>query len=275
MRQYFLEQFKESKGFMVATILFIALSLWWLSIYLRFLTEGIENDLFTNLLILFPLFGGIAGLYYAKLWGGLKSKFGMAIFSLSSGLLAQFIGTLLYNYYIYILGIEVPYPSIGDVFFYVSVLLYILGAYQLAKVLGVQFSSQSFINKFVAILIPFVALLGSYLILLREYDFTDSTPLLIFLDFGWQIGQVIYISIALFTLFISNNSLGGLMRKPIILLIAALTVQFISDFQFSYQVNNETWYVGGFNDYVFMLSLYLMTLAIFSIGNIYYKIQKS
>jgi len=215
MRQYFLEQFKESKGFMVATILFIALSLWWLSIYLRFLTEGIENDLFTNLLILFPLFGGIAGLYYAKLWGGLKSKFGMAIFSLSSGLLAQFIGTLLYNYYIYILGIEVPYPSIGDVFFYVSVLLYILGAYQLAKVLGVQFSSQSFINKFVAILIPFVALLGSYLILLREYDFTDSTPLLIFLDFGWQIGQVIYISIALFTLFISNNSLGGLMRKPI------------------------------------------------------------
>lgn len=275
MINYFIEQFKSNKGFRYSTVFFIALTIWWVAIYTRYLTEGIENDLFTNLLIVFPFVGGIAGLLYSKLWGGLKSALGLTIYTLSLGLVGQFIGTVIYNYYIYILGTEVPYPSIGDLFYFISVILFIIGTYKLNKVVGVKWKLLSSAHKFYAIVLPIIVLLMSYVILLRDYDFSEATPLLIFLDFGWAIGQVIYLSIALFAFFYSKNVLGGIMRYPILILISGLFVLFVSDFQFSYQMNNETFYVGGTNDYVLMLSYYLMTIALFSIGKMYYKIKET
>lgn len=275
MSSYFIEQFKQSKGFRFSVIAFILLSIWWLSIYFKHQTEGFENDLFTYLLLLFPFIGGIAGFHYARLWGGLKSLLGRSIFWLSFGLLSNFIGNLIFLYYIYFLGVEIPYPSVGDIAFYLSVIFYIIGSYQLSKTLPVKLAVQTASNKIISISIPVLILILSYVILLRGYDFETATPLLIFLDFGWQIGQAIYVSIALFVYWASKNVLGGLMKNPIILLIIALVSQFLADFHFSYQVNVETWYVGGTNDYLLMLSYFLMTLAIFSIGNAYYKVKDS
>ncbi len=275
MTEYLLEQYKHSKGFRWTIFVFVLLSIWWLSIFFRYQTGGLENDIFTYLLLLFPLVGGIAGVYYSRLWGGLKSLLGTSIFTLSLGLFANFIGNIIFLYYIYVLDVEIPYPSWGDVPFYASVILYIIGSYQLAKTVSVKLKSQPLFNKLLGVIIPVIILLISYLILMRDYDFETATPLLIFLDFGWQIGQAFYVSIALLIYWASKDVLGGLMRKPIVLLIGALVLQFIADFHFSYQINQDTWYVGGTNDFLLMAAYFLMTLAIFSIGNIYYKIQKS
>lgn len=275
MIEYILEQYKQSKGFRLAIFAFILLTIWWLSIYFRYQTEGLENDIFTYLLLLFPLVGGIAGFHYSRLWGGWKSLLGRSILTLSLGLFANFIGNIIFLYYIYVLGVEIPYPSIGDIAFYGSVILYIFGSYQLAKTVSVKLRSQPIFNKFLAVAIPAFILLMSYLILMRDYDFEAATSLLIFLDFGWQIGQAIYVSIALLIYWASKDVLGGFMRKPIVLLIAALVLQFLADFHFSYQINQETWHVGGTNDYLLMLSYFLMTISLFSIGNTFYKVQKS
>ncbi len=275
MREYLLDQYKHSRGFRISVLVFLILSIWWLSIYFRYQTEGFENDLFTYFLLLFPLVGGVAGFYYARLWGGWRSLLGRSIFLLSLGLFANFVGNLFFLYYIYVLGIEIPYPSIADIAFYASVVFYIIGSYQLAKTLSVRLRTQSALNKLLAVILPISVLFVSYWILMRGYDFESATSLLIFLDFGWQIGQAIYVSIALLIYWASKDVLGGLMRKPIILLIIALVLQFVADFHFSYQINQETWHVGGTNDYLLMLSYFLMTLALFSIGNVYYKIQKS
>jgi hypothetical protein len=275
MNKYLLEQYQSSKGFRWMVYIFVLLSIWWLSIYLRHQTEGTENNIFTNLLLLFPLIGGVAGIYYSRLWGGLKSHFGKSIFLLSLGLFMNFIGNIIFLYYIYILNVEIPYPSWADVAFYASIILYIVGSYQLAKTVSLRFNSLSVFNKLLGALIPVIILLLSYLILMRDYDFATTTPLLIFLDFGWQIGQALYVSIALFIYWASTNVLGGLMRGPIVLLIAALVLQFIADFHFSYQIIQHTWYVGGTNDFLLMISYFLMTIAIFSIGNMFYKVKNS
>lgn len=274
MLQYLFDQFKESNGVKLSLFAFVALTTWWLTIYFRGLTEGPENDFFTYLLLFYPLVGGVAGLLYSRLWGGFKSLFGRTILLFSLGLFLNFIGNVIFLYYIYALGIEVPYPSVGDIAFYGSVIFYIFGSYQLARTLSVSFKAQPLFNKVVSILIPIIIVLLSY-VLMRDYDFAESTPLLILMDFGWQIFQGIYVSIALYVYWGSRKVLGGIMRQPIVLLIAALVLQFIADFHFSYQVNQDTWYVGGTNDYLLMSSYFLMTLSIFSIGSIYYKIKKS
>ena len=245
--------------------------------YIRGLTEGIQNDLFILVYPLFPLIGGYYGWLIAKKWGGFNSAFGRAISFLSLGFFAQFIGQMLYDFYQIYLRVEIPYPSIGDLFYFGSVLLYVLGAYQLAKVAGLKITLKSSKGIFLAVVIPLIALIGSYIILLQGYDADWSNKTVIFLDFGYPIGQAIYLSIALLVLLISKNILGGLMRRPIMLLLFALIAQFIADFVFSYQVSREvvTFYAGGTNDLMFAFAYFLMTIALLTMGNMFNKIRES
>lgn len=275
MFKYFFDTLFENRTLKFISGFFVAMTVWWISIYIRGLVERPENLYFVLIYPLITFVAGVAGMMFAKKWGGFKSVLGRAIAFLALGMLAQFIGQILYNYYTFILGIEVPYPSLGDYVFLSSILFYIIGAYQLSKVSGLKLSVQGVKGKLKAILIPGVILLGSYFLLLQEYDFTQSTSESIFFDFGFPIGQAIYVSIALLALFISKDILGGMMRRPIMLLIGALIFQYIADFIFSYQYSLGTIYYGGFMDYLYFLAYYLMTIAIFAIGNMFYKVKDS
>lgn len=275
MMSHLAEQFKQNRAFQFIVLFFVILTVWWITIFARGLTEGPENNYFTLAYPVLSLLGGVAGCVFARKWGGLKSQLGIALTMFAWGLLAQFIGQALYSYYIYILGIEVPYPSLGDLSFFLSVVLYIIGAIWLSRVSGMKFSMQSFRGKLQAFLIPLVILLISYWVFLRGYEPDLSNKVLLFLDFGYPIAQAAYVSIAIMALVISKNILGGMMRQPIMLLIAALILQYVADFSFSYQVSRETWYVGGVNDFLFCLSYFFMTISLFSIGNMFYKVQES
>ncbi len=275
MIQYLAEQLKGSKNLQIITVFFAILTVWWLSIFFRGLAEGPENNAFTLIYPLLSLIGGVAGLSFAKKWGGLKSVLGGSITYFSAGILAQFAGQALYSYYIYVLGVEVPYPSVGDVAFFGSVVFYIFGVVQLAKVSGLRLSFATLSGKVQAFIIPLIVLFLSYWIFLNGYEPDWSDWVVTFLDFGYPIGQVVYVSIALLALLISKNILGGVMRKPIMLLIMALIVQYIADFHFSYQASRDTWYVGGTNDFIFAFAYFLMAISLFSIGNMFYKVKDS
>jgi hypothetical protein len=100
-------------------------------------------------------------------------------------------------------------------------------------------------------------------------------PFKVVLDFGYPLGQAIYVSIAMLTLIISRKALGGIMREPMAFLLIALVVQYLSDFMFLYQVSNEQWYVGGLNDYMYLISYFLMTLGLIQLGATFQKIDES
>ena len=277
MFHYYYEQFRQNRQFKLIVLVFFALTIWWVSIYLRGLTESWENNAFTILYPTLSLLGGVMGWIFSRKWGGFKSTLGKSIGMFSLGLLAQFLGQVLYNFYIYVLGIAEPYPSIGDVSYFASVIFYIFGVYYLAKVSGMKFALQSVRGKILGFGIPVVVLLLSYVMLLNGYDFSEASSVLLFFDFGWPIGQAVFVSIAILTLFISKDILGGMMRKPIIILILALIFQYVADFAFSYQfsVSPDSTYVGDFLDYLYCVAYFLMAISLFSIGNMFYKVQES
>lgn len=274
---FIIEQYKLNRALRYSTIFFGVMTLWWLYMYFTGIREGVQTTWFLLLYPLITAVGGMYGLVFAKKWGGFKSTFGSSIALFAFGLLAQTAGQYLYNYYQIYLGIDAPYPSIGDFFYFASVLLYIIAAYKLIKVSGFKLTIDSLGGKLKAIIIPALILFGSYWLLLRGYEFSEATPLIIFLDFGWLIGNALYVGIAILALLISKNILGGLMRAPIMLLIIALVAQFLADFVFSYQVSGEvvSYYPGGPNDYLYFLGYFLMTYALFAIGNMFYKVQDS
>lgn len=270
-----IDEIKKSNFLKIILVVFAAMTLWWLAIFFRGLQEGFENNAFTLIYPLMSLIGGIAGLLVANHWGGFKSVLGKTLSFFALGLLAQFLGQAVYAYYIYILGVEVPYPSLGDVGYFGSVIFYILGALYLTKLSGLKFSVKSLKGKLATLFIPLIALVVSYFFFLKDYQYDWGNKLNIFLDFGYPFGQAIYVSIAIVAFLMCRRILGGIMKKPISLLIGALVIQYFCDFMFLYQASRGTWYVGGFNDYLYFVSYCFMTLVLVNMGFVFNKINES
>ncbi len=224
------------------------------------------NQLFAACYGLIALIGSVTGLLISKKWGGLGSAFGKAIYFFSFGLLLQEFGQLSYSYYIYYEHISVPYPSIGDIGYFGSIIFYILGIRYLAKVSGVRISLKSYMSKLQALFIPTAILALSYIIFLRNYEFDFTQPLKIFLDFGYPLGQATYVSLAILALLLTRQTLGGIMRNRILLILIALCVQYLADYTFLLQSTSGSWSAGGINDLIYMFSYAFMTLGILQIN---------
>ena len=254
--------------------LFLVLFVFWLLINFGVLSTDANHQLWAAFYQSIALVGGIVGLFYSRLWGGAKSYIGGGILLLSMGLLLQCLGQSVYSYYIFYQHIAVPYPSLGDVGFFGSVIMYIGAAWQFARASGVSLKSKYFKSKIAVFILPLILLVVSFFVFLKGYVFDWTHPLKIFLDFGYPFAEAIYVSIALVTLFFCQQLLGGVMKRPITFLLLAFIFQYISDFVFLYQSNAGTWQVGGLNDLMYSISYLFMSLGVIYIGKTYLKINE-
>lgn len=219
--------------------------------------------------------GAIIGFVFAKRWGGYKSLLGKAVLAFSFGLLAQSFGQSVFSWYFYT-GNTLPYPSLADLGFFGSIPFYIYGMSCLSKVAGATFSLRSSVNKFWAIFIPAAILVASYAVFLRGYQFDPTQPLLkAFLDFGYPLGQAIYISIAILAYIFSKDILGGVMRNVILSFILALAIQYVADYTFLYQSMHGTFVGGGLDDCLYVLAYFFMSVSLVRLGVIFHQINNN
>jgi hypothetical protein len=274
--EHTLQNFRKEPLLILNFFLFIILSIWWICLdYFLVDPNTIDKQIYAASYQILALFGSIVGFWMSRRWGGYKSLLGKALICFSLGLLLQSFGQSVYSYYIFFKKIEIPYPSVGDVGFFGSVISYIIGSIYLSKVAGFHFSWKSTKNKILSIAILLIMLILSYFFFLRGYEFDSLQKLKTFLDFGYPLGQAFYVSIAVLTLIISKNVLGGVMKKPVLFLICALIIQYLSDFMFLYQANAGTWSAGGVNDYLYCISYFSMSIALIHMGGMFAKIKNS
>lgn len=259
--------FEKRQASYIALTFFILYSLWWVYLQVGVASDNVQYEFFTGTYGLLALFGGIGGLYIAKHWGGWKSLMGKAVNLFALGLLFQEFGQIAYSYlyYIYFNGAEVPYPSVGDIGYFGSIPLYVIGTLALAKASGCKINMKSLQKTLSAVMIPALVLISSYVIFLQGYEFDWSHPIIIFLDFGYPLGQATYVSLALLTYYLSRKILGGVMQSKIRYILIALAIQYCADYTFLYQTKQGTWLAGGLNDYLYLLSYFVMTMALFNL----------
>ena len=208
------DNIRNNKGIHFAIFLFLLLTFFWLSLQTNIFKGHLlfahsYQKFFGAIYGTICLFGAFWGIKISKKWGGTHSVMGKAILMFSLGLLAQEFGQASLSIIDYVFNIPGSYPSIGDIGFFGSIPLYIIGVIYLAKASGVKIGLKSVRNKIQAIIIPFLVLMGGYFLFLNNYKFDWSNPLKIFLDFGYPLGQAIYISLTLLTYLISRKVLGG------------------------------------------------------------------
>ncbi len=138
--------------FILTSLVFLCVTIFWI-----LLNPFLSNDavlhskyIWGSLYQVVAFIGGIYGIIQAIKWGGLKSSLGKSLLAFSFGLLFQCIGQTVYSYYNLFAHIEAPYPSIGDIGYFGSVIFYILGVVLLFRIGGVRVSMKSLKGKFIA-----------------------------------------------------------------------------------------------------------------------------
>lgn len=271
---YSLTTFKREKVAQIALILFLLFTCWWLYEQIQRLSNPDFSSEFAHFYGVMAAFGGIFGFKIAHKWGGFKSHMGKAILFLTSGLFAQFFGQISYSAYYFIFKIDVPYPSIGDIGFFGSIIFYFLGVWYLGKVAGVKFAKGTTTNFLQAVGVPLLMLLGGYYLFLRDYVIDFSAPLTMILDLGYPLGQSIYISLTLLTYLLSRKVLGGIMKNKILFIVFALAIQFVADYVFLFQAKHGTWYPGGVNDYFYLSAYFLMSWSLIQLNTVFDDLKK-
>lgn len=268
----FVLMLKKNRLSQVSTLLFLLLTIWWLSIFLRGIKDVPENDWFGFIYGGFSIWGGIMGLIVSQKWGGMGSLIGRALISLALGLLFQAFGQYSFWFINVFEKIAVPYPGIPDIGYFGSIPCYIYAGILLAKASGAKVSLKTVVNKIQIVAIPLGMFVLAYILFLRNYTLDFSRPLETFLTFGYPLGQSIYISAAVLTYTLSRKLLGGIMRFPILFLIVAFIAQFVSDYSFIYF--QDTFFAGCFVDYFYLVAYFLMTLGLIQMGMVFKQIEK-
>lgn len=268
-----IETIKKEWQAKVAVVFFVLVFVWWISIYPVSGKSSFNNYIFAGTYGLMAFWGGIWGISIAKHWGGFKSVIGKAIIMLSIGLLFQEFGQIVFTAYYFLLKVEIPYPSLADLGFFGSIPFYIFGIFFLAKAAGSQFVLKKMHGKMQAFLLPAIMLITSYFAFLQKYEFDWSNPLKIFLDFGYPLGQAIYVSIALLTYTLSKNILGGIMKSKIFFFLVAFLMQYISDYNFLLQNIRGSWVNGAYGDYLYFVAYFLMTMGILQMQTVYKQLK--
>lgn len=253
-----------NKWLLALATYFLFLIIWWFYINLTGLKDDQQNYLFGASYTLISIYGGVYGMKVSKRWGGIKSAVGRSLFFLAFGLFAFSLGQIIWTYFNIIQKVTVPYPSIADIGYILSIPAYLLGMVSLARVSGARFALKKRNAKILVVTTPFIMLLFSYLVFLKDYQFDLTQPIKIIIDFGYPLGQALTISMAILALILTRNYLGGIMKNRIRYIIFALVFQYATDFSFLFQAAHGTYVNGGVIDLMYASSFFIMTAGLIS-----------
>lgn len=217
---------------------------------------------------LIPLIGGVVGMVKSRMWGGLKSVLGKAIFFFSLGLFLWGFGESIWSYYNFFKAEPAPYPSVADIGFAPSIFFWIVGTVFLAKASGaIHAFKKSALAKTLALVMTVGLTTLSYQMLVNEARGgvivpEGETALKTVLDIAYPLGDFLALTFATIVFVLSRKYLGGYYRPAIAFILLGLAMMYFGDFSFSYATTNGTFYNGNFGDLLLASGTFFMSFGI-------------
>ena len=250
----------------IALAFWCAITLLWVWIQTVGSTDGFYNYLYSFLFGLVPFFGGLMAMWMSRVWGGLKSAVGKAVFFLGLGAFLWGCGENIWSYYNFFLGVPAPYPSLADLGFAPAIFFYGLGAFYLAKATGAKYALRHPEAKwFVGLAVVAVTALSYYVlvIVVRGGVLVPSgeSALKAVLDIMYPLGDFVGLMIGVIVSGLSFPYLGGRYKMDVFAILAGIGVMFIADSIFSYTTTVGTYYNANFGDLMLSLGTFLITFG--------------
>jgi hypothetical protein len=242
--------------------------IFWAYLFVSHHNSGNLNYWYSFLFGLIPLIGGLAGMFKAGIWGGLRSSLGKAVFFVSFGLLLWGFGESIWSYYNFFKHVPAPYPSLADIGFAPSIFFWILGTAFLSVSTGALFAlKKSHVTKVIVVLVPLILLAPSYYLEVHVARGgvlipKGETALKTVLDIAYPFGDFLALTFAAIVYGLSYKYFGGLYRRAVVFILAGLAVMYCGDSIFSYATTKNTYYNADWGDMVLTIGLTLLTFGI-------------
>ncbi len=259
---------KINKIQVVFAISFLFVVFFWAYLFATHTTTGKLNYWYSFVFGLIPFSGGLVGIIQSRLWGGLRSALGKAVFFVSLGLFLWGFGENIWSYYNFFQNVPAPYPSLADLGFAPSIFFWVLGTIYLSRATGAFFALRKHkLARVWAIALPLVLLVPSYYLQVQIARGGVVVPggetfLKTVLDIAYPFGDFLALVFAALVFTLSYKYFGGLYRSAVMLLLAGLAVMYFADSVFSYTTTAGTYYNGDWGDLLLALGQFLMTFGI-------------
>jgi hypothetical protein len=211
---------------------------------LRYVLNGVG-------LTLIPFIGAWIGIEASKFFG-LKSLFGKAILFISLGMITYGIGTIIFFYYNVFLQTEIPYPSLADVGFSLTIIFINIGVFLFLKTVIKKFD---FLNFLKLLIVPILVFIFVFPFFVYE-KIMEEVPLFTkILNVYYVIGDILFLS---FAILIILSSYGSLLFRSISIIAIGFIIQTIADFSFTYTASIGTYYTSCWVDVIYCLAFFTL-----------------
>lgn len=218
-----------------------------------------HNTIWNNIygMVTTPLYliGSVAGFMYLKKIG-LKSYVGKSVLLLSISTLFYSIGLFYWGYLVTFTGIEIPYPSFGDILFVLYGPLAGIGLLILFRIYRIEITTKKTVQLLLLLLIS--GAITYFFIGLPVFDGSNAA---FAFNLGYVLSDFVILSISLAAITLSGGRISG----AIVLIALSFLMQAIGDFLFTYQTAQDTFWDGNTADLFFSISGLLLSLGIIKI----------
>ncbi len=238
-------------------IIFISFSIWWVLDQIYFKISKEKLNIWSDLYFLMALYAVIIGFKAYKIVGGQINRLGKMILILVLISLGHVIGQIINAFVLYIRGIELLYPSPGEIGFSSSCILSVVLSIYIYKYISNKNASNpiQLHNKTVIILISLVLIFLRYLLhnSSGNYWISQDTKTYFF-DALYIIGQSAAVSIALISMVMIRKAIICKETKRFfILYFISSILLFLADTIFILKYHAGTWIWGDIADFMYFL----------------------
>lgn len=221
-------------------------------------------------LILPGLFGGVVAIVNIKKRKLTKSTIGISVICFGIGLIAWSVAGFVWAFYNFFFHIDVPFPSLADAAYILTPAFWFIGILFLQRITGTKYQLRTIWGKTVLILVPlFVVLCTFYLVFYSFYDgvfIANGKNLQLILTIYYPISDVLLLAPTLVILVLSWKTLGGTLKRPLLLILTSFIFMYVADMGFAYTTLNNTYHNGSWPDVFYGITMLLLAFGINSIS---------
>lgn len=192
-----------------------------------------------------------------RYWRKAKGQFPLLWLLFTCGLFLWFTGEVIWALYTLVLGVELPYPSVADIFWIGGYIPFFIALYLYVK-LFCQVLTKKILAASMVITIA-SAILVTLTLLIPVLE-AENDLAAIAMDFAYPILDLLLFSVAILGLIIFWK---GKLGNPWFLINLAIFMNVCADILFSYTTAQNTYYSGHMLDVLFDLSYLFFLMAFY------------
>ncbi len=200
---------------------------------------------------------------------GIGSYLGSAFLTIGVGMVAMAVGFLVEDYYKFVAGVEIPYPSIADAFFFLYTPLVVIGLWMFLKIHSMRVTRRLIVEASVLTALS----VGVSFFFLGTLTFGRNMALVQLISGNpadlaealaeatsalYLITDAIYVALAVLIARVS----GGKMSFGLFLFAVGIALMTAGDVAYSILIENGTYLEGDVSDQLFLAAGFAQAIAL-------------